>query len=96
MGEGWGRAAFHRMSTVLSNTPSRVARKRYRCWYCAQSIEKGEKHTHRTGVDGGDFWTMRAHPECDDYAAEHWGYDDYEFHEPGDFTRPMTAFDPVI
>ncbi len=83
------------MSTVLSDS-SRRAAKRYRCYYCNQRIEVGEKHAHRTGVTEGDFWTMRAHPECDAYACEHWDYDQWECHEPGDFERPMTAFDPVI
>jgi hypothetical protein len=47
-------------------------------------------HGYRTGVDGGDFWTMRHHPECEAVAvAQKWGQDDYECHEPGcDFERP--------
>lgn len=83
------------MSTVLSNSTPRAA-KRYRCWYCAQRIEVGEKHGYCTGTNEGDFWTMRFHPECDAYAQEHWDYDQWENHEPGEFKRPMTAFDPVI
>lgn len=59
-------------------------------------IEKGEVHGYRSGTDGGDFGDMRFHPECDAYASEHWDPGDWEFHETGDFERPMTAFDPVI
>lgn len=74
-----------------------TARKQHRCWYCGQRIEIGEKHGVRVGESYGDFWTMRFHPECDQYATDHhWDEDDYECHEPGEFTRPMTAFDPAI
>ena len=83
------------MNTVLSDATRRAA-KRYRCWFCQEKIEPGESHGHRTGVSDGDFWTMRFHPECDDYAMEHWDIDDWELHEPGEFARPMTAFDPCI
>lgn len=84
------------MSTVLSDSTRRAA-KRHRCTYCDQLIEVGELHGHRTGVSYGDFWTMRFHPECDDWASKNWKADDYEFHTPGDdFKRPMEAFDPQI
>jgi hypothetical protein len=41
---------------------------------------------------------MRMHPECAHQAEdiEKWDQDNYDFHEPGDFKRPMHAFDPVI
>ncbi len=39
---------------------------------------------------------MRFHPECDAYAQEHWDSDQWECHEPGEFERPMDAFDPCI
>lgn len=82
------------MSTILSDSTHRAA-KRYRCWYCNQRIEVGDIHGKRTGVEDG-FWTMRFHPECDAYACEHWESENWEGHEPGEFTRPMTAFDPCI
>ncbi len=83
------------MSTILSDYVCQAA-KGYRCWYCNEKIEIGEKHGYRTGIMEGDFWTMRFHPECDAFAQEHWEYDEWEIHDPGEFRRPMTAFDPVI
>ncbi len=83
------------MSTILSDSPRRAA-KRYRCYYCDQRIEVGDFHGHRTGVNEGDFWSMRFHPECDEYAQKNWDQDQWECHEPGEFARPMTAFDPCI
>lgn len=83
------------MSFVCDKGPVRAA-KRHHCWYCACSIEIGEIHGVRTGTSHGDFYSMRFHPECDDYANEHWEEDEYEGHEPGEFVRPMTAFDPAI
>ncbi len=83
------------MSTCFDSHTRRAA-KRYRCYYCAQRIEVGEKHVYAVGTTDGDFWSMRAHPECDAYAQEHWDYGDWECHEPGEFTRPMDAFDPCI
>lgn len=83
------------MSIVLSDSTHRAG-KRYRCWYCGQLIERGDTHGRRAGVSCGDFWTMRYHPECDAWACEHWNEDDWEIHDEGEFTRPMTAFDPCI
>ncbi len=83
------------MSTVFGDRTCRAA-KPYRCYYCDQRIEIGDKHGYRTGTSEGDFWTMRFHPECDAYATEHWDSDQWECHEPGEFERPMTAFDPCI
>ena len=80
------------MSTMLSDQPERTARKPHRCFYCGQRIEVGEVHGYRTGVDGGDFWAMRYHPECEAVAdAERWDEDDYMFHDPSEFVRPKAA-----
>lgn len=84
------------MSAIFSDSTHRAA-KPHRCWYCGQRIEKGETHGYRTGTSYGDFWSMRFHPECDAFAQKHWSEDDWESgNEPGEFTRPMTAFDPCI
>ncbi len=83
------------MSTCF-DTHTRRAAKPHRCYYCAQRIAVGEVHGYRTGTTDGDFWTMRFHPECDAFAQKHWKRDDWEFHEPGEFVRPMDAFDPCI
>jgi hypothetical protein len=83
--------------SVLCDKPSVHAAKRHSCWYCAGHIEIGEIHGVRVGTSYGDLYTMRFHPECDDWAGEHWQSEDWESHNPGDeFTRPMTAFDPSI
>ena len=80
---------------TLSDHPSRKARKRYQCYYCGQRIEIGEIHGYRTGIEGGDFWQMRHHPECDAWAGEHWDHGDYECHEPGcEFERPPKLTPP--
>lgn len=75
-------------TTVLADYPKRTARKAYQCYFCGQSIAIGEVHGYRTGVNYGDFWTMRHHPECDAWASEHWDEGDYECHEVGEFVRP--------
>jgi 5-methylcytosine-specific restriction endonuclease McrA len=69
--------------TLTSKTVQ--ARKEYQCYYCGRRIEVDDMHEYRTGVDCGDFWTMRAHPECDKWAETNWDGDEYECHEPGDF-----------
>lgn len=84
------------MSFICSK-PSVRAAKTHHCWYCGQRIEKGELHGRRVGESCGDFWAMRFHPECDDWAHENWSEDEWQCHESGDeFERPMTAFDPAI
>lgn len=75
---------------------TRVAAKRYQCYYCGESIQRGERHGTRTGVSDNSVHTMRFHPECDALACATWDEGDWECHEPGDFQRPMTAFDPCI
>ena len=81
--------------THLSEGVRRAA-KVYHCYYCNQRIEVGERHGYRAGVAHGDFGAVRFHPECDAYACEHWHEGDWECFSPGDFERPMTAFDPCI
>ena len=84
------------MSFVTSTVTCRAA-KAHRCWYCAQDISIGEIYSKRCGAQYGDFWTMRMHPECDEWASANWGPEDYEGFSQGDeFARPMTAFDPAI
>lgn len=78
------------MSTVLTDE-TRVARKRYRCWYCDELIAIGEKHGYRSGISEGDFYTMRHHPECDKFAIENWDSDGWEYHDPCEFQRPTTT-----
>lgn len=84
------------MSFVSSDRTTRAA-KRHRCFFCNQRIEVGEKYERRTGANSDGPWTMHMHPECrDEVQRQKWDEGDYECFEPGDFTRPMTAFDPCI
>lgn len=65
-------------------------RKPHRCWFCDQRINIGERYGRRVGADGGDFWVMKFHPECAQKARdERWDDDDYMFHEPSEFERPI-------
>jgi hypothetical protein len=77
------------VSQVL-RSEERVAEKPHRCWYCDQLIAKGERHGYRTGVDGGDFWSMRMHLECDAWAVANWDHDMWENHDPKEFQRPTS------
>jgi len=54
------------------------ARKTYRCDLCGLKIEKGERHTKRTGNSDGDIFSFRMHTVCDDYTDKYWRYDDWE------------------
>jgi len=51
------------MVTLLSETEP-VARKQYRCEWCGDLIEVGEKHKKFAQIFEGDFNCWRAHPEC--------------------------------
>lgn len=58
------------MSVCLSQDYNVKARKRHRCALCQEPIEPGDIHHVRKGVNSGDFWTMRIHPECYDYEQQ--------------------------
>lgn len=86
------------MSYVIGRDSTHTARKRHQCIYCLTAISPGERYCRRVGVDGGDFWSMEFHPECDAKAVAEWKWDEWEdrdWSEP-QFRRPMTAFDPCI
>jgi hypothetical protein len=84
------------MSMILGCDRTPVARKKHQCCFCGCSINAGEKYLYRTGVSVGDFWSMKMHRECNDYAEINLTDDDYECFETPMFKRPMTAFDPQI
>ena len=56
------------MSFLSQNTVART-RKRKWCALCHETINAGESKVVRNGTDGGDFWTMHMHPECEAYES---------------------------
>ena len=61
--------------------------KQYRCGWCAELIEKGERQVYRTYVFCGDFCTDRMHLECEE-AMKKTPHDDLvDGWAPGDFKR---------
>ena len=56
------------MSFLSQNTVAR-SRKRKFCALCGEKIAVGESKVVRNGTDGGDFWTMHMHPECEAYES---------------------------
>lgn len=69
------------MNICLSSKNGVKSRKKKRCDLCGEIINVGDLKDTRTGVDGGDMWTMHMHPECHAYEQipgivdEYW-YDD--------------------
>jgi len=55
--------------SFLSQRSVARSRKRKRCALCHERIEVGDPKVVRNGTDGGDFWTMHMHPECEDYES---------------------------
>lgn len=53
------------MSFTLLTNKHVTGRKQYRCSWCDELIEKGEKHLYYTSVYYGDFQTTRMHLECE-------------------------------
>lgn len=58
------------MNVMLSEARGVRSRKPRRCCLCGEGIGIGEAHDTRTGVDYGDMWTMRMHPECHAYEGK--------------------------
>lgn len=80
------------MSQVLSSKDGVLARRRHRCCLCGEAIQAGERYDSRKGVNSDGFWTMRMHPECQDYESpETVPWDWYEDVSEPAFTRPAKA-----
>lgn len=67
------------MSTCLSERKGVRARRTYRCALCGELIEAGSRYDKRAGVNYGDFWEMKMHPEC--HAFESSGAVDSDWYE---------------
>jgi len=66
-----------------------AARKLHRCWLCGEQIHIGERYGRRCCADDDGIWVMKFHPECAEFAAKHWDTDEYEYHDPSEFVRPL-------
>lgn len=54
---------------VLREWRPRAARE-HKCAECQTTIDIGEQHIAQASVDGGQFWTYRAHGDCFEWARE--------------------------
>jgi len=52
------------MSDFYHPHENRIARKAYRCTYCAEAVNAGDHYVHQTGVYDGHWYTNKMHPEC--------------------------------
>jgi hypothetical protein len=65
------------------------ARKTYRCYFCREPIQAGTTYVRQFASDGGDIFTSKSHPECDEWACANWEDSDWECFSSGDdFKRP--------
>ena len=73
--------------TQLSHdTPK--ARKRYRCDWCWEWIEKGDAYVRTSGVNDGEMQTCKFHPECDEACTKEAKLEGHGFtFMPGDYQR---------
>lgn len=80
----------------------RVARKNYRCDWCAEGIAKGESHMAYVSFFDGGAATFRLHPECNEALNEAMAEDARLYgaggvfeYTPGEYDRPKkdTAHD---
>lgn len=65
-----------------------VARKPHRCYLCNLRIEKGERHTKRTGVNDDGLDSVRMHTACVAITAD-WDEDAWESIDPSEFRREL-------
>jgi hypothetical protein len=63
-----------------------VARKEHRCYLCGLAIPVGAKHTKRTGVTDGEFWSARMHHACE-ALTKSWAECEWESFDPSDFRQ---------
>jgi hypothetical protein len=58
------------MSYRLLSETSPKARKQYRCVWCGERINVGERHAHERSIFDGEFQNHRFHHECIDAMRE--------------------------
>lgn len=74
---------------TLSDTEPK-ARKSYRCIWCGEMIDTGEKHRHQVGRMEGGFQDNRYHTECFEAALQTWREDPDAGFEAYSFKRGTT------
>lgn len=82
------------MSTYLSHTRVRAARKVHRCYVCGERIEVGMPYYRYTGADYGSIYCMHFHAECWAY-TRNWDDMDWETFSSGECSR-MEIFTWVL
>lgn len=65
----------------------RTARKDHKCFACGERINKGERYIRESGVEDGDFFDCKMHPECR-AELDTWDDIDLECFMCGDLDRP--------
>lgn len=78
------------MHYVELKTTYPTGKKDYRCSWCGQKINKGEKHLYRAYVYDG-FTTDRMHLECEKAMTKLDPYDYEDGWSPGQFERGSTV-----
>jgi hypothetical protein len=64
----------------------RKIRKRHMCEGCGERMNIGDIAVYHTFVDDG-IYTFYTHEECEEYMKDTVRPDDWEMHDPGDFSR---------
>ena len=64
------------MSVDIIESGTRNARKRHRCDYCGEIIEKGEEYDYQKNIFDGTFYEWYAHLACSRVASAIWDYCD--------------------
>lgn len=58
------------MSDTTFHQGEHTAAKPYRCDHCQMEITKGARYYKQTGIWEGDFFTFRAHADCETLARK--------------------------
>jgi len=73
-----------------------VGRKQYRCEWCGEIINTGEKHLYRSYIFEGRFNSGRMHLECE-FAMSKVNRDELsEGWMPGDYPRGHPEYVPLV
>ena len=62
---------------ILKNE-TRKARKPHTCFFCGETIEKGETYHYQSSIWDNTVWEFHEHLKCHDISIEIWDYCDLE------------------